>query len=466
MDRLERKVAELEAQANYRSRLVVEAGAVGPTGPGKVLVGSSRMVLPGRGVAPVANMSLKQAMGYGVGSDVDATLLSVQEAITPTVTVDGRLLSTHVAIHLQGAEVPSDFSDYADYVEAYQCVPIIGNAVNLFQDFIWAGQGGIDLEGDKDEVKAAKKTLKKTRLGIHVPRGTLTALMLGNAYWRRAPDNKLVALNPMGVGRKRPKDKDNPEEAPWVYRASAQDPPTEIEAKEMIHLSFDALQWETWGNGVIRRLLFTEKNIAYMQQHLPIIARNRADPWLWFVLQNAMTPGLPPATPEEFNRIKESIKSRREGENIFDDNSIGKIEEVYKESGPRQALENIYNLYRDDLIGGTGAPEVLLGFGSTTLKGTATEQMRGFEARVRSKQEQITLFLTDVIWPAFKIPETVMPHWPEVTPEDKAQLTSRILAQRGAGLITIAYANAMLGNTPLTDQPVDKFDSGSPAEDR
>lgn len=160
------------------------------------------------------------------------------------------------------------------------------------------------------------------------------------------------------------------------------------------------------GYGVLRRVLLVIKQIEYMEQCLPEIACNRADPWLKFTIKDPQT-NLP-YEKATHDKVKERITGRKPGENLIDDGSIT-VEEVYQAAGVGgcQTIEGILNGFYEQLHAGLGVPEIALASGSTTLKGTASFQDAALEAEAYGIQHELKRFHEQVLFKALGVPESV-----------------------------------------------------------
>jgi len=360
----------------------------------------------------------------------------VQEA-----TIDGVQTFKIKQIKLTGVEYPSDFDSYQDYLDAYSFVPFVARSIDIKNHYVW--QSGYDLEGDETEVERASKALQSINADTVIREGCRWALVFGNFYWRieKGDPPKLTPLNPLGVGVKLDKDGSV---VNYVYKPEWNKRKELLKPDEVLHLKLFSEPWEVFGYGVLRRVIVTVKQILYMERYLPEIARKRADPWLHFTIKDPLT--NQPYSEDEFNRIKKAILNRKPGEDLIDDGSIT-VEEIYQAAnvGGRQTLEGLLSHFRQNLVAGLGVPEIYLGFGGTTLKGTAEHQEKGFEAEIRAIQRALKRFHEQQLWPILGISPDVKLVWRPLKPEDKAALSKQLMEEIKHGVVTPEFARQRLG---------------------
>jgi len=361
------------------------------------------------------------------------------------MVIDGNQTFTISTMPVAGVKYPEDYKNYKDYYDAYSVVPLVARAVDIKNFYVW--QAGYDLEGDETQIEAASKALASIDADAILRYGSLWAAVFGNFYWhieKRAPLT-LKPLNPLGVGAKYDaKD----EITTYIYKPAWNKKKEEYPAKEVLHLRFGSKPWDPFGYGTLARVLLTIKNVLYIEKYLPEIARQRGDPWLDFTIKDPVSGE--PYTEEEHNKIKALITSRKPGENLIHDGSIT-VAEIYQAAGVggRQTLDGILQHYVSQLVGGLGVPEIYLGFGSTTLKGTAEHQEAGFESEVRSIQRALKRFQEQQLWPLLGIGEDVKIMWRPLKPEDKNELSTQLMAEIEHAVVTPDYVRQRLGYPEL-----------------
>jgi len=343
---------------------------------------------------------------------------------------------------VSGVTYPEDFNDFEDYLDAYYYVPFVARALDIKQAMIW--QSGYSLESeDEQTLRRANEFLAEIEADTVIRAGTLYAMIFGNMYWRvERTDEKirLVPLNPLKMGVTL--NENTGELTSYVYQPKF-GKTVRYDPDEVVHLKFNAEPWSPFGVSILRRCLPTIKAILYMEEKLPLIARRRADPLLEIQIGSASNP-VDEAT---FNRVKSSILNRKPGEDIFHDGVIAKIEEVYQAGGPggqRQTIEGIIGHFRENLIAGLGVPEVVLAFGSTTLKGTAVEQMEALNSEIRAYQRELKRLHENRIFRIAGI-ENVKLKWRPLHPEDENALSRRFCEEIEHGIISPRYVRKRLG---------------------
>ena len=346
---------------------------------------------------------------------------------------------------ISGVTYPEDFNDFAEYLNAYYYVPFVARAIDIKQAMIW--QNGYTLESENEEtLREAEEFLARIEADTIIRAGTLYAMIFGNMYWRVKGINgedeeiRLVPLNPLKMGVRL--DKETGGLISYVYQPRF-GKTVEYKPDEIIHLKFNAEPWNVFGVSNLRRCLPTIKAILFMEQKLPLIARRRADPLLEIQIGSSNNP-VDEAT---FNRVKNSILSRKPGEDIFHDGVITKISEVYQAGGlggQRQTIEGIISHFRENLIAGLGVPEVVLAFGSTTLKGTAVEQMEALESEIRAYQRELKRLHENRIFKIAGI-KNVKLNWRPLRPEDQIALSRKLCEEIKHGIVSPEYARKRLG---------------------
>ncbi|RLI02062.1 hypothetical protein DRO38_04395 [Candidatus Bathyarchaeota archaeon] len=343
---------------------------------------------------------------------------------------------------IAGVTYPEDFNDFADYLDAYYYVPFVARALDIKQAMIW--QSGYILESEDEEMlRRADEFLAKIEADTVIRAGTLYAMIFGNMYWRVEREDgkiRLVPLNPLKMGVKL--NKNTGELKRYVYQPRFGET-IEYRLEEIIHLKFNVEPWGIFGVSSLRRCLPTIKALLYMEEKLPLIARRRADPLLEIQIGSVNNP----VDEETFNRVKSNILNRKPGEDIFHDGVIAKIEEVYQSGGPggqRQTIEGIIKHFRENLTAGLGVPEVFLAFGSTTLKGTAVEQMEALESEIRAYQRELKRLHENQLFKIVGI-EDVKMNWRPLRPEDQNSLSRRLCEEIEHGIVSPKYARKRLG---------------------
>jgi len=342
----------------------------------------------------------------------------------------------------QGIEYPDDFMDFQDYLDAYYYVPYVARAIDVKQFMIW--QMGYDLEStDESSKRRVEEFLRDIEADTVIREGTLYALIFGNMYWRverKADSVRLIPLDPMRVGIRLDSSKELIER--YVY-TDRQNRTREYKPSEVIHLKFNAEPWSLFGVSTLRRVLPTVKQLLFMEEKLPWIARRRADPLLEIQIGG---PDMP-IDKARFNRIKNQIKNRKPGEDIYHD-GILKIQEVYKSpgiGGTRQTIEPLLKHFQDNLVAGLGVPEPALGFGRTTTQATAEYQERILEAEVRAYQRAIKRMHENRLFKLVRTSSPVKLVWRPLKAEDVYQLSKKLMDEIEHGVVSPAYARQRLG---------------------
>lgn len=379
--------------------------------------------------------------------------MKIHEALGVKATyIDGHSVALVTTLRSAGVKYPDDFSDYPDYYEAYHRVPFVARAVDIKNHYVW--QAGYDLEGDEREVERANEALAAINADWVIREGCRWALVFGNFYWRveEGDPPKLIPLNPMNMGVKI--DESTGEITQYVYKRTPTASTQTFDPQEILHLKILDEPWSPFGYGMLRRVIITLRQLLYMEKYLPEIARKRADPWLHFTIKDPLTGQ--PYKEAEFNRMKDAILNRKPGEDLIDDGSIT-VEEIYQSAGvaARQTLEGLLRHFRENLVAGLGVPEIYLGFGSTTLKGTAEHQEVGFEAEVRAVQRALKRFHEQQLWPVLGISPDVKLVWRPLKPEDKAALSKQLMEEIEHGVVTPEFARQRLGYPPLGSEEGD-----------
>ena len=346
------------------------------------------------------------------------------------------------AYKISGVTYPEDFNDFRDYLDAYYYVPFVARALDIKQAMIW--QSGYTLESENEEMlRRADEFLAEIEADTVIRAGTLYAMIFGNMYWRverGGEKTRLIPLSPLKMGVKI--DKETGEPISYVYQPRL-GKTVKYKPEEIIHLKFNAEPWSVFGVSNLRRCLPTIKAILSMEEKLPLIARRRADPLLEIQIGSPNNP-VDEAT---FSRVKNSILNRKPGEDIFHDGVITRIREVYQAGGPggqRQTIDGIINHFRENLIAGLGVPEVVLAFGSTTLKGTAVEQMEALESEIRAYQRELKRLHENRLFKIAGI-EDVKLNWRPLRPEDQAALSKKLCEEIEHGIVSPEYARKRLG---------------------
>ncbi|MCD6528761.1 phage portal protein [Candidatus Bathyarchaeota archaeon] len=341
-----------------------------------------------------------------------------------------------------GIEYPDDLMDFQDYLDAYYYVPYVARAIDVKQFMIW--QAGYDLEAaDEASKRRVEEFLREVEADTVIRDGTLYALIFGNMYWRvdkKGDSVKLTPLDPMRVGIRLDSEKEHVER--YVY-TDRQNRTREYRPNEVIHLKFNAEPWSLFGVSTLRRVLPTVKQILFMEEKLPWIARRRADPLLEIQIGG---PEMP-VDRAKFNRIKSQIKNRKPGEDIYHD-GILKIQEVYKGpgmGGTRQTIEPLLRHFQDNLVAGLGVPEPALGFGRTTTQATAEYQERILEAEVRAYQRAIKRMHENQLFKLIRTRSPVKLVWRPLKAEDVYQLSKKLMDEIEHGVVSPAYARQRLG---------------------
>jgi len=399
-------------------------------------------------VDPMAGSTILLASTSGQNVTVESSPLnkSVRGVLgLSEMVIDGNQTFTVSTMPVAGVKYPEDYKNYKDYYDAYNLVPLVARAVDIKNFYVW--QAGYDLEGDEAQIESASEALAGIDADTILRYGSLWAAVFGNFYWHIESRKPLTLkpLNPIGVGAKY--DAKGEIES-YVYKPAWNKKKEEYPAKDVLHLRFGSKPWDPFGYGTLARVLLTTKSVLYIEKYLPEIARQRGDPWLDFTIKDPVSGE--PYIAEEHDKIKKLINSRKPGENLIHDGSI-EVKEIYQAAGVggRQTLEGILQHYVSQLVGGLGVPEIYLGFGSTTLKGTAEHQEAGFESEVRSIQRALKRFQEQQLWPLLGIGEDVKIMWRPLKPEDKNELSTQLMAEIEHAVVTPDYARQRLGYPEL-----------------
>jgi hypothetical protein len=351
----------------------------------------------------------------------------IQEAI-----IDGASVAQIPFSRAEGYEYPPDLSKYQEYQDLYDYVPSCAQATDIKRSYAW--QQGYTLEstnppakGEDPRVKAANEWLKSMEAETALREGTLIALIYGNAYWYW-DGNKLIPLDPKKAGLKK-----NDKKEIIKYHIDEKD----YMPSQILHFALNKLPWEDFGTSSIRRVYHTEIAILYMKEKVPEIARRRSDPFLDVMIDDP--------NPAEWKKKAEQIKNREPGKDIFHGPGVT-INEVYKSGGiaPRQTIEGILDIYKQDEIAGLGVPEVGLGLGSTTLKGTAEYQSKSFESSERDLQRQLKRFMENIVLPLGDFND-IRVNFRSITPEDMKSTSEKLNNEIEHGVISPKEARAKLG---------------------
>jgi len=384
--------------------------------------------------------------GYLIASTEKQPHSNIRERLVRTNLIHESTLNPEIAAkmpayRISGVTYPEDFNDFRDYLDAYYYVPFVARALDIKQAMIW--QSGYTLQSENEQMlREADEFLAEIEADTVIRAGTLYAMIFGNMYWRlERGDEKtrLIPLNPLKMGVKIDKTGDL---ISYVYQPRF-GKTVKYKPDEIIHLKFNAEPWSVFGVSNLRRCLPTIKTILFMEEKLPLIARRRADPLLEIQIGSPSNP-VDEAT---FNRVKNSILNRKPGEDIFHDGVITRIREVYQAGGPggqRQTIEGIINHFRENLIAGLGVPEVVLAFGSTTLKGTAVEQMEALESEIRAYQRELKRLHENRLFKIAGI-EDVKLNWKPLRPENQIALSKKLCEEIEHGIVSPEYARKRLG---------------------
>jgi len=358
-------------------------------------------------------------------------------------TVNPRTALKITAPKISGVEYPDDYNDFQDYWDAYLYIPYVARAIDVKQFMIW--QMGYDLEStDEGSKKHVEQFLAEIEADTVIREGTVYALIFGNMYWQVQKEGDKIKLRPLNplkpVGVKL---NDEGEITEYVYKPEWNKKPETFEPKEIVHLKFNALPGMIFGVSCLRRVLPTIKQLLYMEEKLPLIARRRADPLLEFQIGDFEHP----VNPEVAEQIKNKILNRKPGEDIFHDGTIVKIEEVYKSPGigARQAVEPLLKHFRENLVAGLGVPEIALGFGKTTTEATAWYQQELLDSEIRSYQRALKRLHENQLFKLIRTRSPVKLIWRPLKEEDKNELSKRFQGEIQHGIISPAYARQLLG---------------------
>jgi hypothetical protein len=338
---------------------------------------------------------------------------------------------------------PEDHKDFTDYYDAAMLIPFSGRAIEIKQEMLW--QSGYSLVAKEEKVaKALELTMFEAGADTAIRDGTFWAFVFGDMYWLIGDGNRLIPLNPMKTGIELDSDGQLKN---YIYAPRFGDRKTYAPEK-VLQLSFGKKPWDHFGTSSLRKALPTIKQLIFMEEKLPLIARHRAEPVL-LVEISPPEPGAMRYDKDTFERIRDEIKGRPTGQDIFHDGSV-KITEVYQAAsiGGRQTIEPLMQHFRDNLVAAISIPDVALGFGSTTTQATAEYQERLLEAEIRAHQRVIKQFLEKHVFPLYAPGEEVEVVWRPISDEDKAQQTDRLTREIAHGIISPAYARKILGDPP------------------
>lgn len=356
----------------------------------------------------------------------------IREQLRESMLIDGRILPKVGKAAGINADYPEDYGDYNDYYDAYAYIPFVAQAVNIKHMLIW--QNGFDTESEKKRLKkAADQFLKEINADVVLQVGTLHGLLTGNCYWLGEKTEGSWKIQPLD-SRKVLKRKNsgfiyiNEDNKPQNLREL-----TLEQRKGILHLPFNSLGG-FYGVSSLKRVIATVKSLLYMERYMPKIVRKRGDPLLAIKIDAK--------NPDEFNRIKKQIISRKGTEDIFHDGTL-EIEEVYK-STPRFGVMEVVKHFRDNLVAGLGVPEVALGFGGTTTMATAEYQERLLIGELRSYQRQIKRFIEQKLFPLAGIRDVHIT-WRPIKGEDLNALSKRYCGEIEHGVLSPKYARQLLG---------------------
>jgi len=393
-----------------------------------------------------ADVGLSEGAVLIASSEQPFTYSGIRKTLADAKLIEAKL-SLKRAVKLPvlmkpGVEYPDDFGDFQDYLDAYYYVPYVARAVDVKQFMIW--QMGYDLEStDEGSRRHVEGFLREIQADTVIRDGTLYALIFGNMYWyveRKRDSVKLIPLDPSRVGVRLDSRKEKIER--YIY-TDKKNRTHEYKSDEVIHLKFNAEPWSLFGVSTLRRVLPTVKQILFMEEKLPWIARRRADPLLEIQIGG---PDMP-VDRARFSRIKNQIKNRKPGEDIYHD-GILKIQEVYKSpgmGGSRQTLEPLLRHFQDNLVAGLGVPEPALGFGRTTTQATAEYQERVLEAEVRAYQRAVKRMHENQLFKLVRTRSPVKLVWRSLKAEDVYQLSKKLMDEIEHGVVSPAYARQRLG---------------------
>ena len=351
----------------------------------------------------------------------------------------------------EGVVTPTDFGNYQDYWDSFLYVPKINRSIMLKHSMIW--QVGYDIKASTPEEAKRVKVYLEENVDPWLIDGSLYALIFGNMYWHinkakdaKAKDIELDPLDPATVGVK-PKDKKQPRKGieSYVTFMGLEQLDTFLVA-EVLHLKINAEPWGFFGYGSIRCVLPNTKAILYMEKKLPWLARRLAHPLLLIDITDAETGQI---CKEDFARIKTQLETRPDGADIYNDGSISKMEEVYKNVGQsRQMVEPLLDHFGKNETTGLGIPEIAHGTGSTTLKGTAAEQDKILESEIKWYQYWLKRFYEQKIFPFIEAAQDTHLNWRTLREEDNIALSGKICAEVDRGILSPAFASQMQGYPP------------------
>lgn len=365
-------------------------------------------------------------------------LLEKKGLIEKTRTIDGTTQFLISASMPLGAEVPTDYYDFPNYLDTYYYMPQVGTATDLKQSLIW--QMGYTLEGSDADVKRVENYLKEIDADTTLRDDSFWALLFGNAYWRIV-DGKPVALDPMRMGVKIDA---SGAITTYIYappRGQAQN----IAPEEILHLKYNAKPWEPFGTSPFRKVYPTAKIIMDMESDLPTIVKRRSDPPI--AVQIGEHSGANRVSDEDYTRLEAMLKQRKAGEDITHD-GVFQFEEVYKSggAGTHQTVEPLIDHFMMNLVAGLSVPEIALGQGGTTTMATAEYQERILDAEVRAYQRVLKRFHEKYIFPMAGVaPSSVKLNWNPTSPEDKAEVSKQLMDEIEHGVISPEYARQRLG---------------------
>jgi hypothetical protein len=337
---------------------------------------------------------------------------------------------------VEGIKYPQDFNDWQDYLDAYYYIPYVARAVDIKQFMIW--QTGYTLESDDEQSKqAVTDLLTQVQADTVIRDGTLYGLIFGNMYWQILEGPMFKPLNPLNMGLKLNGD----QIAEYVYSPKFGTRIT-FKPEQIIHLKFNSEPWSTFGVSTLRRVLPTVKNLLFMEEKLPWIARRRADPLLAIQIGSKEQP----VDTNTFNRIKTSVLNRKPGEDIFHDGTL-QIQEVYQSAsvGGRQTVEPILAHFMRNLVAGLGVPEPALGFGGTTTMATAEYQQTILESEVHAFQRALKRLHETAVFPLANAKKDVKLLWRPLTEENREVLSKMLQGEIEHGIVSPSWARQKLG---------------------
>lgn len=335
------------------------------------------------------------------------------------------------------AKYPEDFNDFGNYMDMYQFIPYIHRAVDIKFTMWW--QSGFALDGKNSQINKFQDFLDIHDNLVKLRDNTLFALIIGDCYWRKigdGADTTFQALNPRTVGLKL----DSNDEVISYKVQTGNNAYIDVPGDEIIQFSVNRTPWSHFGHSMLQNVLPTVRNILFMEEKLPLIARKRAEPILLIQIGNKDYE----ISPGDYDRVKKEIETRGASEDIFHNGAVS-IQEVYQSAsvGGRQTIEPLLEHFMKNLIAGLGVPETALGFAGTSTMATADYQERMLHSEIKSFQRAMKIFIENEIFDLVSV-DKINLTWYPLTEENLNAKADALCMQIQNGIISPTYARQAL----------------------